>query len=1089
MRSRTRWTIRGALLLIVSGVALAVAMGVWAGGGAASEPGADGIQESLELQQQEDIAAPLSRPDSSVPLASGVLRSAVERITRGQAAGAGVDVVDENIRVEILHDLPSSEIRAVISDTGGTIEGEIEGLAQALVPFDRLVAVEAHAGVQYVRPPLEANVPLLPPSNPSPIAQGVQGVAVVGEEVAKTNADAWHAAGIQGNGVKVGIIDFFDGGLWNSAVAAGELPTPAGTFCQWNGSPCDIWSGASDHGEGVGEIIHEMAPGAQLYVATVLTITDLQAAVDYFAAQGVDIISRSLTSQYDGPGDGTGDMAVVIDNAVASGMTWFNSAGNSASDGVSGLGLGAYWRRQWVDADNDGLIEFAPGDEHLGFACGFVNGIRWSDFGAVNPTDYDVFVFDTPDDLFPFYFSINDQTTGFQPLEMLDFPCLEGEIDYLQIVLFDTGNGTSGDVLELMVNLGAVEHWQNPYSASGPASDTASPGALSVGAVDPPLGSNIGWYSSQGPTNDERTKPDISAAACVASFTFAPDCFAGTSAAAPAAAGAAALIIDAGLASSPAAVKTYLLNSAVVDRGAVGTDNVFGAGELVLPSPPGSAPSTPTPTPTPTSTAPGPGPTASVTPTLVLPPGNAIKGLSGCTTNELPANDDGSTAAVALPFSPNFFGTTYSSLFVNNNGNVTFDSRLGSFTPFDLNSTSRVIIAPFFGDVDTRGTGSGIVTYGNTTFGGRTTFCANWVNVGYFGSHTDKLNSFQLLLVDRSDVGVGDFDIIFNIDQIQWETGDASGGTNGLGGNSARVGYANGSGTSFELPGSAVNGAFLDSNTATGLIHGSGSSGTAGRYVFAVRGGIPHTTVTPEPTMTLGPPDTPVEIATETPTIMAVATPTNTPTLVPSATVSVGSFTTFVGSEETVSLEVSIDPPGFSAWQIEVNYDPRVTSLASCVALLGGICNPTIDGDTLRVSGGSAVGLHGDIALASLTFQCVAEGTGFLLIKLDILVDPTIGGPQPISATIQNGIGACLSQQAPGDVTCDGLINAVDALFILQFFAGLLANLPCDQNADVDRNGIVDVIDAALILQLSAGFIDSFSVTVERLALYRGIGW
>ena len=62
-----------------------------------------------------------------------------------------------------------------------------------------------------------------------------------------------------------------------------------------------------------------------------------------------------------------------------------------------------------------------------------------------------------------------------------------------------------------------------------------------------------------------------------------------------------------------------------------------------------------------------------------------------------------------------------------------------------------------------------------------------------------------------------------------------------------------------------------------------------------------------------------------------------------------------------------------------------------------------------------------------------------------------------------------------GDATCDGLINAVDALFILQLFAGLLANLPCDQNADVNGSGAVDVIDAALILQLSAGFIDTLA--------------
>ena len=50
--------------------------------------------------------------------------------------------------------------------------------------------------------------------------------------------------------------------------------------------------------------------------------------------------------------------------------------------------------------------------------------------------------------------------------------------------------------------------------------------------------------------------------------------------------------------------------------------------------------------------------------------------LAGFNGNTLAANDDGSTAATDIGFSPNFFGTTYSQLFVNNNGNVTFDQAL-----------------------------------------------------------------------------------------------------------------------------------------------------------------------------------------------------------------------------------------------------------------------------------------------------------------------------------------------------------------------------------------------------------------------------
>jgi len=217
----------------------------------------------------------------------------------------------------------------------------------------------------------------------------------------------------------------------------------------------------------------------------------------------------------------------------------------------------------------------------------------------------------------------------------------------------------------------------------------------------------------------------------------------------------------------------------------------------------------------------------------------AIETLAGCTTNSLAANDDGSTGTVPLPFTANFFGNTYTSLYVNNNGNVTFDFAMSTYTPFPLLTTTHPMIAPYFGDVDTRNPASDIVRYGDTTYGGHPALCVNWdgVGVGYYNYAADKLNKFQLLLVDRSDVGAGDFDIYFNYDQVQWESGSASGGSGGLGGASARVGWSNGTSTSFELPGSAVNGAFLDSNPATGLIYNSRDSLVLGRYVFPVRNG------------------------------------------------------------------------------------------------------------------------------------------------------------------------------------------------------------------------------------------------------------
>lgn len=208
----------------------------------------------------------------------------------------------------------------------------------------------------------------------------------------------------------------------------------------------------------------------------------------------------------------------------------------------------------------------------------------------------------------------------------------------------------------------------------------------------------------------------------------------------------------------------------------------------------------------------------------------------------LPANDDGSTDLVPLGFTDGpivFFGQTYNHLYVNNNGNVTFDNRLSTYTPFSLLSTTHPMIAPFFADVDTRGQGSGLTSYGLGTFAGRPAFGVTWADVGgvgYYPTATDKLNRFQMLIVKRSDVGPGDFDIVFNYDQIQWETGGASGGEAGLGGDSARAGFSNGLDTSFELPGSAVNGAFLDGGPNALASHTN--VGVPGRYVYPVRNGI-----------------------------------------------------------------------------------------------------------------------------------------------------------------------------------------------------------------------------------------------------------
>jgi PKD repeat protein len=223
----------------------------------------------------------------------------------------------------------------------------------------------------------------------------------------------------------------------------------------------------------------------------------------------------------------------------------------------------------------------------------------------------------------------------------------------------------------------------------------------------------------------------------------------------------------------------------------------------------------------------------------------AIVDAAACAQHQIPPNDDGSTSSsVPIGFTLNFFGRSYDQLWVNNNGNVTFDGPLSTYTPFGIRGSTLPIIAPFFADVDTR-SGGNLVTYGfgNTTYQGHAAFCVDWVDVGYYNQRYDKKDSFQLLLVQRPDSGPGDFDIVFNYGSIQWETGEASGGVDGLGGASAYVGYSNGDGSdanSFELLGSGRPGSFLDGNTDFSLIgHAFGPTFQIGRYVFPVRTGAP----------------------------------------------------------------------------------------------------------------------------------------------------------------------------------------------------------------------------------------------------------
>jgi hypothetical protein len=211
------------------------------------------------------------------------------------------------------------------------------------------------------------------------------------------------------------------------------------------------------------------------------------------------------------------------------------------------------------------------------------------------------------------------------------------------------------------------------------------------------------------------------------------------------------------------------------------------------------------------------------------------------------SNDDGSSNLLNLPFGIDFFGAQYQQFFINNNGNITFVTSLGSYTPQPFPVSNQPMIAPYWADVDTRGG----VPSGNPPSNAvyvaspnANTAVVTWHNVGYYGRRTDKLNNFQLVLRNRSDTGSGNFDFDFRYQQLQWTTGDASGGINGLGGVPAQAGYDDGRGVNYyTLPGSRTA-AVLDLVNLSNL-----SPETPGLWTFAVRNGATPGTSESNPLM------------------------------------------------------------------------------------------------------------------------------------------------------------------------------------------------------------------------------------------------
>ncbi|HSJ57861.1 MAG TPA: S8 family serine peptidase, partial [Anaerolineae bacterium] len=290
---------------------------------------------------------------------------------------------------------------------------------------------------------------------------------VPGEGVALTGADGWHAAGWTGESIRVGVLDLgFDG---YRALLGSDLPESVVAASFVYGTEPD--GSGEVHGTACAEIVHEMAPGAELYLAYYDGSTvSMGQAVEWLMAQGVQIISNSTTGVV-GPMDGTEPDAEMVDDVVRRGVLWVNSAGNSGMQ---------HYRGAFEDSDGNALHEFPDATEAMIlYAYGpDVNiALNWNDWKSVRE-DYDLYLFDESGNLLAAAEDIQDGSPGQYAAEVITLYGISEGTYLIQIV----GHAiTRPGILDLYVHNAEIEFPVAEHSLCSPADAV---GALAVGATE-----------------------------------------------------------------------------------------------------------------------------------------------------------------------------------------------------------------------------------------------------------------------------------------------------------------------------------------------------------------------------------------------------------------------------------------------------------------------------------------------------------------------------------------------------------------------------------------------------------------------------
>ena len=552
--------------LVVLGLAFSVALAVFLPGRSQADSESP-LTDTLQANAPDLYKHP--KIDSTICNLIYVFRTQGFAAMKQMADQLHIDFVGDLLRLTVVgpsEKAVSTASRAAagltprIVSLGGQVETSYRNDVQSLLPVDAILRLADEASVLRIRLPLKPRT-----------------CAITSEGVYKTGADAWQRLNPFHNAkaVKVAILDL--GFTGYQSLLGTELPASVTPRSFRSDGRMDT----NVHGTACAEIVHDMAPDAQLYLVNFDTDTEQHQAVNWIIAQGVDVISYSIGWTNAGDGKGTGPITEDVKKAANAGITWCSAAGNDALD---------HWEGTFSDVNSNGYHNFPDSDEYLQFTLppqetAWVS-LNWDDWGVWNGSDYSGSAND--------YDLLLYVKSGASWSYLWDSANIQNGADSWPTEESGVYNN-SGATVTIAVRILKYSATRNckmeifVWGANSPIEYDVPAGSLTIPADSPycvALGASdvttdaYHTYSGRGPTHDGRIKPDFAAPSGTSGATYGDHNFYGTSASTPHMAGAFALLK--GKTPYSLAQVLDLIIARALDLGDPGQDNKFGKGRLKL---------------------------------------------------------------------------------------------------------------------------------------------------------------------------------------------------------------------------------------------------------------------------------------------------------------------------------------------------------------------------------------------------------------------------------------------------------------------------------------------------------------------------